>query len=168
LCFALALWNGRDSILKERAFGLTGNQGNHGEDVKEYYFYVDATPSHSWMRYLYEYPQAAYPYAGLVEENRHRSRHEPAFNLLDTGVFDVQRYWGWRCATRRPRPRKFTFASSPPITGRKLRRCIRCRRCGIATPGRGARWWTNAALPENGHSAAWVISASWHASRKRC
>ncbi len=93
LCFALALWNGKDPILKERAFGLTGNQGNHGEDVKEYYFYVDATPSHSWLRYLYKYPQAAYPYSSLVAENRRRSRDEPAFNLLDTGVFDDNRYW---------------------------------------------------------------------------
>ena len=93
LCFALALWNGRDPILKERAFGLTGNQGNHGEDVKEYYFYLDATPSHSYLRYLYKYPQAEYPYGGLVEENRRRSRQDPPFNLLDTGVFQDNRYW---------------------------------------------------------------------------
>jgi len=93
LCFALSLWNGRDPILKERAFGLTGNQGNHGEDVKEYYFYLDATPSHSWMRYLYKYPQAEYPYSWLVHENAHRSRQEPPFTLLDTGVFDDGRYW---------------------------------------------------------------------------
>ena len=93
LCFALALWNGRDPILKERAFGLTGNQGNHGEDVKEYYFYLDATPSHSWLRYLYKYPQAAYPYSRLVEENARRSRQEPPFSLLDTGVLDDGRYW---------------------------------------------------------------------------
>ena len=88
LCFALALWNGRDPILKERAFGLTGNEGNRGEDVKEYYFYLDATPSHSWLRYLYKYPQAAYPYDRLVAENRSRSRSDPPFNLLDTGLFD--------------------------------------------------------------------------------
>jgi hypothetical protein len=93
LCFALALWNGKDPILKERAFGLTGNQGNHGEDVKEYYFYVDATPSHSWMRYLYKYPQAEYPYAALVHENARRSRFEPPFGLLDTGAFNEGRYW---------------------------------------------------------------------------
>jgi hypothetical protein len=93
LCFALALWNGKDPILKERAFGLTGNQGNHGEDVKEYYFYLDATPSHSWMRYLYKYPQAEYPYAPLVQENARRSRLEPPFGLLDSGVFDEGRYW---------------------------------------------------------------------------
>ncbi|MEO8627199.1 MAG: glucosidase [Betaproteobacteria bacterium] len=93
LCFALALWNGCDPILKERAFGLTGNQGNHGEDVKEYYFYLDATPSHSWLRYLYKYPQAEYPYGRLVEENRNRSRQDPPFTLLDTGAFDDKRYF---------------------------------------------------------------------------
>lgn len=93
LCFALALWNGRDPILKERAFGLTGNQGNRGEDVKEYYFYRDATPSHSYLRYLYKYPQAAFPYQRLVDANAHRGRDEAAFNLLDSGVFDGGRYW---------------------------------------------------------------------------
>ncbi|MEJ2611605.1 MAG: glucosidase [Candidatus Thiodiazotropha sp.] len=93
LCFALALWNGRDPILKERAFGLTGNQGNRGEDVKEYYFYTDATPSHSWLCYRYKYPQEAYPYKRLVQENRNRSRLDPPFNLLDSGVFSENRYW---------------------------------------------------------------------------
>jgi len=93
LCLALALWNGKDPILKERPFGLTSDQGNHGEDVKEYYFYRDATPSHGYLRYLYKYPQAAYPYARLVEENARRGRHEPPFSLLDTGVFADDRYW---------------------------------------------------------------------------
>lgn len=93
LCFSLALWNGRDPILKERAFGLTGNQGNRGEDVKELYFYVDATPSHSWLRFHYFYPQAEYPYAWLVEENARRGRTEAPFNLLDTGVFEDNRFW---------------------------------------------------------------------------
>ncbi|MGZ8322416.1 MAG: MGH1-like glycoside hydrolase domain-containing protein [Rhodoplanes sp.] len=93
LCFALALWNGRDSILKERAFGLTGVQGNRGEDVKEYYFYLDATPTHSLLRYLYKYPQSAFPYDALVAENARRSRHEPPFNLLDTGAFGESRYF---------------------------------------------------------------------------
>src|SRR3974390_49729 len=79
LCLALALWNGRDPILKERAFGLTGSQGNHGEDVKEYYFYLDATPSHSYLRYLYKYPQGEYPYDLLVRENRRRTRRDPPF-----------------------------------------------------------------------------------------
>ena len=93
LCLALALWNGRDPILKERAFGLTGNQGNRGEDVKEYYFYLDATPSHSFLRYLYKYPQSEYPYSRLVDENRQRGRDRSPFSLLDAGAFDDSRYW---------------------------------------------------------------------------
>jgi len=93
MCFAIALWNGRDPILKERLFGLTGNEGNHGEDVKECYFYLDSTPTHSYMKYLYKYPQSAFPYTQLVEENRHRGRHDPEFELLDTGVFDENRYF---------------------------------------------------------------------------
>lgn len=93
LCFALALWNGRDPILKERAFGLANGEGNHGEDVKEYYFYLDSTPTHSYMKYLYKYPQAAYPYTDLVETNRRRPRHEAEYELLDTGVFDDNRYF---------------------------------------------------------------------------
>jgi len=93
LCFALALWNGRDPILKERLFGLTNSEANHGEDVKEYYFYVDSTPTHSYMKYLYKYPQAEYPYRDLVETNRRRSREEMEYELLDTGVFNDDRYF---------------------------------------------------------------------------
>ena len=93
ICFGLALWNGRDPILKERLFGLTGNEGNHGEDVKEYYFYLDSTPTHSYMRFLYKYPQAAFPYAELVEENRRRGRQAAEYELIDTGVFDDDRYF---------------------------------------------------------------------------
>ena len=93
LCFALALWNGRDPILKERLFGLTNTEGNHGEDVKECYFYLDATPTSSYLKALYKYPQAEFPYARLVEENRRRSRKEPEFELLDTGIFDDNRYF---------------------------------------------------------------------------
>jgi hypothetical protein len=93
LCFALALWNGRDPILKERLFGLTNGEGNHGEDVKEYYFYLDSTPTHSYMKYLYKYPQAAFPYADLVETNRGRGKHDFEYELLDTGVFDEDRYF---------------------------------------------------------------------------
>jgi hypothetical protein len=93
LCFALALWNGRDPMLKERMFGLTNAEGNHGEDVKEYYFYLDSTPTHSSMRYLYKYPQAAYPYEDLVATNRERGRTEFEYELLDTGVFDEDRYF---------------------------------------------------------------------------
>lgn len=93
LCFALAFWNGKDPILKERLFGLTGNEGNHGEDVKEYYFYLDNIPTHSYMKYLYKYPQTAYPYSQLVNVNRSRNRHEFEYELLDTGIFDDDKYY---------------------------------------------------------------------------
>jgi Mannosylglycerate hydrolase MGH1-like glycoside hydrolase domain len=93
LCFALALWNGKDPILKERLFGLTNSEGNHGEDVKEYYFYLESTPTHSYMKYLYKYPQAAFPYADLVNTNRARTRNDFEYELLDTGVFNADRYF---------------------------------------------------------------------------
>src|SRR4249920_1994478 len=93
LCFALALWNGNDPIVKERLFGLTNSEGNHGEDVKEYYFYLDATPTHSYLKYLYKYPQQAYPYSEIVRKNRERSRNDLEYELLDTGVFDEDRYF---------------------------------------------------------------------------
>ena len=93
LCLGLALWNGRDSILKERLFGLTNGEGNHGEDVKELYYYLDATPTHSYLKMLYKYPQREYPYARLLGENRRRGKHEPEYELFDTGVFDDDRYF---------------------------------------------------------------------------
>jgi Mannosylglycerate hydrolase MGH1-like glycoside hydrolase domain len=93
MCFALAMWNGKDPILKERLFGLTNSEGNHGEDVKEYYFYLDSTPTHSYMKYLYKYPQAAYPYADLIETSRKRGRGAPEYELLDTGVFNEDKYF---------------------------------------------------------------------------
>jgi hypothetical protein len=93
LCFALALWNGKDAILKERMYGLTNSEGNHGEDVKEYYFYLDSTPTHSYMRCLYKYPQRAYPYQQLIDENRERGRQGLEYELLDTGIFDSDRYF---------------------------------------------------------------------------
>jgi hypothetical protein len=93
LCFALALWNEHDPIIKERLFGLTNSEGNHGEDVKEYYFYVDNLPTHSYQRYLYKYPQAAFPYEELVRVNAQRSRLEPEYELIDTGVFAEGRYF---------------------------------------------------------------------------
>src|SRR5207344_104035 len=93
LCFALAMWNGQDPILKERLFGLTNPQGNHGEDVKESYYYLDSTPTHSYMKALYKYPQREYPYAWLLEENRRRGKRECEFELLDTGIFDDDRYF---------------------------------------------------------------------------
>ena len=92
-CFALALWNGRDPILKERIFGLAGPQGNHGEDAKEYWWYLDSTPTHSWMTWRYHYPQREFPYADLVAENARRGHDQPEYELVDTGVFDDERYW---------------------------------------------------------------------------
>jgi hypothetical protein len=93
LCLALALWNGEDAILKERMFGLGGDLGNHGEDVKEYWWYLDAIPSHAWNRWRYHYPQAAYPYQELIDVNGSRNRYQPEYELVDTGVFDEDRYW---------------------------------------------------------------------------
>ena len=93
ICFAIALWNEQDPILKERLFGLTGNEGNHGEDVKECYFYLDSTPTHSYMKFLYKYPQRAFPYLQLLEENRRRTRQDREFELVDTGVFADDRYF---------------------------------------------------------------------------
>src|SRR5690242_8883680 len=93
LCFAIALWNGADPILKERLFGLTGPEGNHAEDVKEYYFYLDSTPTHSYMKALYKYPQRAFPYADLVAENRRRGKDQPEYELVDTGIFAENRYF---------------------------------------------------------------------------
>jgi hypothetical protein len=93
VCFAVALWNGRDPILKERLFGLTGNEGNHGEDVKEIYYYLDSTPTHSYMKFLYKYPQREYPYEKLLEESRRRTKNDPEFELIDTGIFDDDRYF---------------------------------------------------------------------------
>ncbi len=93
LCFALALWNGKDPILKERLFGLTNAEGNHGEDVKEYYFYLDSTPTHSYMKYLYKYPHLAFPYDDLVDANGRRTRRDMEYELLDTGIFDSDRYF---------------------------------------------------------------------------
>src|SRR5215213_3218531 len=93
LCFSLALWNGQDAILKERLFGVTGSEGNHGEDVKEYYYYLDSTPTHSYMKMLYKYPQAAFPYADLLETNQRRGKLDPEYELIDTGVFAEDRYF---------------------------------------------------------------------------
>src|SRR5262249_11637381 len=93
LCFSLALWNGRDAILKERVFGLTNSEANHGEDVKEYYYYLDSTPTHSYMKYLYKYPQNEYPYFDLIKTNRGRNRLDPEYELIDTGIFDDERYF---------------------------------------------------------------------------
>lgn len=93
ICFAIALWNGKDPILKERLFGLTGPEGNHGEDVKELYYYLENTPSHSYMKHLYKYPQNEFPYGQLVAENQKRGKHETEYELLDTGLFDNNEYF---------------------------------------------------------------------------
>ena len=140
LCFALALWNGKDPILKERLFGLTNSEGNHGEDVKEYYFYLDSTPTHSYMKYLYKYPQAAYPYDDLVETNRGRGRHEFEYELLDTGVFDEDRYFDVFVEYAKASPEDILIQiTRPQSRAGGGRRCTCCRRSGSATPGPGAR-----------------------------
>ena len=107
ICFALALWNERDPILKERLFGLSGPEGNHGEDVKEYYYYLDSTPTHSYMKFLYKYPQEPFPYGRLVEENRRRGRQEAEFELADTGIFDQHRISTSSSSTPRRPPTTF-------------------------------------------------------------
>ena len=138
ICFALALWNERDPILKERLFGLTGNEGNHGEDVKECYFYLDSTPTHSYMKYLYKYPQAEFPYAHLVEENRRRGKSQPEFELLDTGRIRRQsllRRLRRICQGRHRGHSDQNHGSQPRPGSSQSATC--CRRCGSATPGRG-------------------------------
>ncbi len=104
LCLALSLWNGKDPILKERPFGLTSEQGNHGEDVKDYWWYLDATPTSSWLRWRYHYPQGEFPYSQLLEVNRSRTRHDPEYELLDTGIFDEDRYWIVECTWAKAGP----------------------------------------------------------------
>ena len=134
-CLALALWNERDAILKERLFGLTNSEGNHGEDVKEYYFYVDNLPTHSYQRYLYKYPQAEFPYDELVAVNRARSRHELEYELIDTGAFDDGRYFDVEVEHAKAGP-KTSFAVSPCTTARRRTPgCTCCRHCGSATHG---------------------------------
>jgi hypothetical protein len=137
LCLGLALWNGRDPILKERIFGLTGNQGNHGEDAKEYWWYLDATPSHSWNRWRYHYPQGAYPYAGLVEENAGRGKLDPEYELLDSGSSTTTATGSWRRTTPRPTPSTSFSRWRSRTPALKKTRCTCCRRPGTATRGRG-------------------------------
>ena len=137
LCFALALWNGRDPILKERLFGLTNSEGNHGEDVKEYYFYLDSTPTHSYMKYLYKYPQREYPYRDLVETNRRRSREEMEYELLDTGIFDDDRYFDVFVEYAKADPEDMLIKISVHNRGRRRRNFTCFRRCGSAIPGPG-------------------------------
>jgi hypothetical protein len=145
LCFALALWNGNDPILKERLFGLTNSEGNDGEDVKEYYFYLDSTPTHSYMKYLYKYPQRAYPYDDLVQTNRRRARNEPEYELLDTGVFDQDRYFDVFVEYAKAAPDDLLIKISICNRGPELAVFTYYRRCGFAIPGPGptaarSRW----------------------------
>ena len=138
LSLALALWNGKDPILKERMFGLSGPEGNHGEDVKEYWWYLDAVPSSAWLRWRYHYPQAAFPYEDLVETNRARSKLEPEYELIDTGVFDDDRYWivEVHYAKASPTDILMRITVAQP-RARRPRRSTSCRRCGSATSGPG-------------------------------
>ena len=136
LCVALALWNGADPILKERLFGLTNGEGNHGEDVKEYYFYLDSTPTHSYLKYLYKYPQRAFPYDDLVRTNAARRRDELEYELLDTGVFDEDRYFDVFVEYAKASPEDILIQITvvQPRTATP-RRSTCCRRSGSATPG---------------------------------
>ena len=133
------MWNGQDDRLKERYFGLTNGEGNHGEDAKEYWWHLDATPTHSWAQYLYRYPQAAFPYAVLREESAARGHDVPEFQLVDTGVLDEDRFFD---VVHDPRQGGARATSASPsrrrTTGRTRRRSTSCRSSGSATPGRGA------------------------------
>ena len=136
LCFALALWNGKDPILKERLFGLTNSEGNHGEDVKEYYFYLDSTPTHSYMKYLYKYPQSAYPYDDLVETNRRRSRQETRVRAARHGRLRSRSLLRCLCRICQGVVRKTSSSGSPCATvGRSRQRCMCFPRSGSATIG---------------------------------
>lgn len=137
LVFAFAFWNENDPILKERMFGLTCNEGNRGEDVKEYWFYLDNTPTHSYMRMLYKYPQREYPYSQLVEENRRR-QGEREYKLLDTGLFGEDRYFDIVIEYAKNSPKISVFGWRLLIAGPNLQSCISCRIYGFATLGRGA------------------------------
>ena len=137
LCLCLALWNGRDPILKERAFGLTGPQGNHGEDVKEYWWYLDAVPSHAWNRWRYHYPQGAFPYQDLLDTNAGRSRYEPEYELLDTGAFDGDRYWITEVHYAKAGPDDLLMSIQVTNAGRRPKPSTCCPPRGSATPGPG-------------------------------
>ena len=139
LCFALALWNGKDPILKERLFGLTNSEGNHGEDVKEYYFYLDSTPTHSYMKYLYKYPQNAYPYSDLIETNRRRGRNDGNTNYSIPAYSTRTDISMCLSSTRKRRPTDILIQISVANRGPEASSCTCCRPCGFATPGHGGR-----------------------------
>jgi hypothetical protein len=139
LCLSLALWNGQDPILKERLFGLTNSEGNRGEDVKELYYYLDATPSHSYLKMLYKYPQREFPYAQLVEENGRRKGDgsQPEFELIGTGIFDDDRYFDVFVEYAKAPPEDILMLVTVHNRGRRRRKFRRCHNCISATPGRG-------------------------------
>ncbi len=139
LCFSVALWNGKDPILKERAFGLTNSEANHGEDLKEYYFYLDSTPTHSYMKYLYKYPQAAFPYLDLIQTNRGRNRLDMEYELLDTGIFDADRYFDVFVEYAKQGPEDMLIQISVANRGPEAAEIQVLPRCGFATPGPGGR-----------------------------
>jgi hypothetical protein len=137
LCFALALWNGADPILKERLFGLTGSEGNHGEDVKEVYHYLDCTPTHSYMKAPYKYPQRAFPYTELVEENR-RGRSAPEYELVDTAILAEDRYFDVLVEYAKAGPEDILIRIARRTAAQMRQRCTCCRRSGSAICGHGA------------------------------
>ena len=151
LNFAVALWNGKDPILKERLFGLTNEEGNHGEDAKEYWWALDGTPTHSWMQWLYRYPQAEFPYEQLRRENRERTRDEREFELGDTGILDDHEFFDVMMTYAKAGPDDMCIRITATNHGPRRRRCTCCRRSGCATRGRGA---STTASPSCTRSAA--------------
>ena len=154
LCVAFSFWNGRDPILKERLYGLTGLEGNHGEDVKEYWWYLDATPTHSYMKWAYAYPQDEFPYEQLIRENAARTREEPEFELGDTGVFDEDRYWDIEVTWVKESPNDMYAVVRATNRGPHTEIFTFCRPCGFGISGpmnpaeihptscwSTARWW---------------------------
>ena len=159
LCFALTLWNGRDPILKERLFGLTGPEGNHGEDVKEYYFYLDSTPTHSYMKMLYKYPQAEFPYADPRERRiGGAASRSPSTNssipARSPRIVTSTCWW----STPRPTPMTSSFASAPPTAAPRPASCTCCPRSGFATHGAGEM--------ESGHACGQMVSRLWSSTRR--
>ena len=165
LCLGLALWNGHDPILKERPYGLTGAEANHGEDVKEYWWYLDALPSHAWNRWRYHYPQKAFPYEELRQENGGRGKIEPEYELLDTGVFDEDRYWIVEVHYAKADPTDLLDVDpGAPTPDPTPRRSTCCRRPGSATPGRGTSTPRSPSWPPPGPPRSRFGIRSWASS----
>ncbi len=137
ICFSVAFWNGKDPILKERIFGLTGNEGNHGEDVKEYYFYVDSTPTHSYMKYLYKYPQGEFPYSKLLEENRNAGKLNGEFELLDSGIFNDNKYFDCFIEYAKADADDILIKITVANRGAEMHKSMFCQRFGFVILGRG-------------------------------